>query len=112
MHTKLFRFRNSDKQISKYILGSANASHAAFVSNEELMIGLSSSKQLQKYCENLWSASTPLSDFEKNKDNISYYSVESFFQNGHLFVKYTRSLTLRKLCITPQKLCSQNHHLL
>lgn len=94
MHTKLFRFRNSTEQSSEYILGSANASHAAFKSNEELMVGLSSSRKLQMYCKKLWEASIPLSKFKKTRNNIKHNSIESLFQNGHLYIKYARSLTL------------------
>ncbi|MCK6388688.1 MAG: hypothetical protein L6Q65_13980, partial [Zoogloea sp.] len=92
LHTKIYRFYLSKKRACTYLIGSANASSAAFERNEEILIKTGNSPSLSKYCNALFRESTKIEEFRKIKKPIS--SLVGFFQRGFLLIKYPYPVSL------------------
>ncbi len=96
MHSKIYRFRTDlDKIQSTYLIGSANASNAAFNVNEEVLLEVGSSKTISAYCKALVKDSTDLKTFLSETSCHKSNNLVSFFKQGFLFVKYPYAISLR-----------------
>ncbi len=84
-HTKLFLVRTHTT--TRAIVGSANATGAAFERNEEILVALADSTALTTYYEAAWNDARRLDDLD-----VSARSLVAFFRTGVLYFKPTVSL--------------------
>jgi hypothetical protein len=90
LHAKLFRLRASGKP-PIYLVGSANASNAAFGQNDEVMVAIKGlHRGLNAYILHVIDNSIPVGDMVE--DSIAY-DWRSFLRNAFLYFKPNRSIT-------------------
>lgn len=85
-HSKLFLATESD--FTRALVGSANATSAAFRQNEEVLVALTDAGALVEYFEAAWTNARTLDDLDTTAN-----SLISFFKTGILYFKPVASLT-------------------
>lgn len=87
-HSKLFLFGDSCGA-TKSLIGSANATNAAFDRNEEILILLSGQNEiLERYFDAVWGSAAELGSFD-----VSARNLIAFFRTGVLYFKPTESIS-------------------
>jgi hypothetical protein len=84
-HTKLFLFRRAGA--TRVLVGSANATSAAFARNEEILVDLPDDGQFLAYFDRAWASAMPLNDIDPKAR-----SLIAFLRTGILYFKPTVSL--------------------
>ncbi len=86
-HSKLFLAK--EKNMTRGLVGSANATEAAFDQrNEEVLVALSDAGALVGYFESAWSTAKPLGE-----QNTTARTLVTFFRTGSLYFKPVNQLT-------------------
>ncbi|MDD3758569.1 MAG: phospholipase D family protein [Advenella sp.] len=86
-HSKLFLV--TKKNTTTAIIGSANATDAAFRLNEEILVSIPNNEAFSTYYEAVWEQGTKL----KDANDIKINSLIAFFRTGKLYFKPATSLS-------------------